>query len=453
MPEERQQGSTPEELEHLRQERDELQRRVEELETTKRSRARGVITVVLVILSVLSLAAAVPGTWTRRTVLNTDRYVETVSEIADQPEVQEYLATQITDAAFEALDVQGRLGNVLGDIQPQLAFLAAPITQAVRDVVQDKVEELLASERFETLWAEANRLAHTQILSVLEGDSEAVQVVDGDVVINTLPIVNEALKGVGSLASDIAGRPVTLPEINSEDLADQAGVQAAIEKVEEALGVTLPEGFATIEVYDADEVETVQQAMHAFDRGIVLLVILWLLTFAGAIAVSQRRRRTLLQLMVVSVVMIVLERRFAIASVDQIVASLGTDAQAAGEAAADVLLSSLLTYTWWLLLASITTIVVALVTGPYAWAVRLRQGVVDVASLGVGMVRGTEAGPAARWVAARRDLVMASAAGLFVLMLLLFDITMTWFLVLVVLLALVELAAWRTSEALSTDGG
>ena len=448
-----QQGTPDDEVERLQRERDELQRRLEKLETTKRSKGRSVLAAVLVVLSVLSLAAAVPGTWTRRTVLNTDRYVEIVSDVAAEPEVQAYLATELTNSAFEALDVQGRLGNVLGDIQPQLAFLAAPITQAVRDVVQEKVEELLASERFETLWAEANRLAHEQIVGVLRGDSEMVAIADGKVVINTLPIVNEALAGVGSLVSDIAGRDVQLPEITSESLREQDGVALAIDKLETALGVELPDDFAVIEVYDADEIEAVQEAVYAFDRGVVLLVVLWLLTLAGAIAVSQRRRRTLLQLMVGFIVVVVLERRFAIAAVDQIVDSLSPDVQAAGEATAQVMLSSLLAYTKWLLTAALVTLVIALVTGPYGWAVRLRRGVVDVASLGAGMVRGTEAGPAARWIAERRDLVMLAAAAVFVLVLLAFDLNMTWFLVLLVVLALVELAAWRTAEALATDGG
>lgn len=225
------------EVERLRRERDELVERVEALEGTKRSKIRTTLTVVLVVLSIVSLAAVVPGTWTRRTVLNTDRYVTIVSEVGQQPEVQAYLANEITNAAFEALDVQGRLGNVLGDIQPQLAFLAAPITQAVRDVVREKVEELLASERFAELWAQANRVAHEQILAVLRGDAETVGVVDGKVVINTLPLVNEALKGVGTLASDLVGRDVTLPEITPETLQDQPAVDAAITKLESALGV------------------------------------------------------------------------------------------------------------------------------------------------------------------------------------------------------------------------
>jgi len=437
-----------EEIERLRAERDEARRRIDRLEgTTKRAKGRGILTTVLLLVSVLCLAAAVPGTWTRRTVLNTDRYVEIVADVGTRPEVHAFLSTEITNSAFEALDVQGRLQDALGDIQPQLAFLAAPITQGVRDVVRDKVEELLASDRFETLWAEANRYAHAQILAVLRGDSETVQVVGGKVVLNTLPLVNEALKGVGTLAGDLVGRPVELPEITAETVPSEA-----ISKLETALVVDLPDDLGAIEIYDADELEAVQRAVRTFDRGVVLLVVLWLLSFAGAMAVSRRRRRTLLQLMTAFVVVIVLERRFAIAAVDQIVGSLGPDAQPAGRAAAEVMLSSLLAYTTWLLTAALVTLVIASLTGPYGWVVRVRRGTPDLVATGVGMVRGTEVGPAARWVATRRDLVMLTAAGVFVVALLLLEIDLTWFLALTVILALVELAVWRTAEALAPDG-
>ena len=65
------------------------------------------------------------------------------------------------------------------------------------------------------------------------------------------------------------------------------------------------------------------------------------------------------------------------------------------------------------------------------------------------MVRGTEAGPAARWVAGHRDLMMVLGGAAFALVLLMLDLSMGWFLVVVALLALYELAVWRTSAALA----
>jgi hypothetical protein len=434
------------EVEQLRRERDALKGEVDGVRSARggRSRVRTVATVVLVVVSVVAFAAAVPGAWTRRTVFDTDRYVELTSEIAAEPAVQARLAVRITDATFTALDVEARLASVLADVREELAFLAGPITEAVRERVQMRVEQLLASDAFQQLWAEANRVAHTQILAVLNGDTDTVQIEGDTVVLNTLPIVNEALKGLAGLASELAGRDVQFPEITAETVPSEA-----VTRLESALGVDLPDDLGAIEVYDADEVREVQQAVNLFDRGVVLFVLLWLVTAIAALAVSQHRRRTLLQLFTAFAVILVIERRFAIATVNGVVDGLDPEAQAAGRAIVDVLLGSLLTYTAWLLAIAFVVILVALLTGPYGWAVRLRRGVAEVGGAAVGMVRGTEAGPTARWIAPRRDLLMFGGAAIYAVILLLFDINLVWFLVLSVILAVYEIAVWRTAASLA----
>ena len=46
---------------------------------------------------------SVPAVWSARTVLNTDRYVATVEPLADDPAVQQAIATRLTDEVFAAL--------------------------------------------------------------------------------------------------------------------------------------------------------------------------------------------------------------------------------------------------------------------------------------------------------------------------------------------------------------
>lgn len=435
-----------EEVERLRRERDRLQAEVEGRHRgmSRRSRIRSGATAVAVVASVLAFAAAVPGTWTRRTVLNTDRYVALSSEIAARPAVQERLAVRITDATFEALDVEARLEVVLADVRNELAFLAGPITQAVRDRVNARVEQLIASDMFQELWTDANRVAHTEILAVLRDASETLQLVDDRVVLNTLPIVNAALEGLTGFASELVGRPVDLPEITAETVPAEA-----IRGLETALGVDLPDDLGAIGIYDAAEVDGVQRALNTADRGVVLLVILWLVALLVALAVSRRRRRTLLQLMIASAVVLALERRFAIAIVDGIVDGLDPDARAAGLAIADVLLGNLLRYTGWLLALLLSVVVLALVTGPYAWAVRLRQAVVELVAAAAGIVRGRQVSPTARWIAQRRDPLMLAGIAVSIVVLLFVDLGIVGLLVLASLLALYELAIWRSGGVLT----
>jgi ABC-type multidrug transport system fused ATPase/permease subunit len=440
-------SSNGEDVEQLRSERDRLQRELEEARAGKHRRARKIVAAALVVLTVLTLAAAVPGTWARRTSLNTDRFVATVEPLASDPAIQQYLAMKITDATFEALDVQGRLQTALSERLPRLTFLAGPITQAVHDFVQAQVQKLVATPQFQQLWVEAIRIAHEHAVALLEGESNipGVDVSGGKVTVNLLPFVNQALQQLGGLVSDLVGREVTLPEITPEMI--QSAPQEALQKIESALGVTLPSDFGTITVWDSKELAAAQQAVQSFNRLILLLVLAFVLFFALALVISPSRRRTLLQIVVAAAVVLVIERRLAIAGGHQLVGDVSSEAQGAVQAIVDAVLGSLLRYTGWLLAIALVTIVVAVATAPYGWVVRGRAAVGGAAFAAFGMVRGTQGGPAAVWIGAHRDLLLAGVAVLTLILLLWLNLSFWWALLLLVVAGLVALAVWRTAEA------
>ena len=86
-----------------------------------------------------------------------------------------------------------------------------------------------------------------------------------------------------------------------------------------ALGVTLPDDFGQVVVYQTDAVsgdgilDQAQRALVLSKRGVVLLVILALAACAGAILLAVERRRTVFRLgaaiTIVSVVLIIVARR------------------------------------------------------------------------------------------------------------------------------------------------
>jgi hypothetical protein len=431
------------EVEELRAERAALEQRIVDLEArpARRRRLASAFAAIFLILAIVLFAVAVPATWARRTLLDTDRYVDTVAPLAQDPAVQEYLARTTTEQLFAALHIEDRLSQTLQQRDPRLAFLAAPIANGVQSFVQERLQQVFASEAFATSWEEANRFAHAQLIAALQGGGDTLQVQGGKVVLNLLPLVNQGLAAMSGVVTDIIGHPVTLPTITGDEVPSQA-----ITKLETALGVDLPDNLGTIVVYDAAELEAVQRGVELASRAVVAIAVLFLLFAALAVWISRRRRRTLVQLTVAMLVILVAERRFAIAEGNTIVGKVKPENQAAARAVVDQVLAALLRYTGWLLLFSLLVLLIALVTGPYPWAVRIRGWTADLAGAAVGTVR--ERKVSVTWVAAHRDVLMLAGAAVGLLLLFLADLSLVGFLVLVIVFAIYEIVVYRTAESL-----
>ena len=430
------------ELERVRAEREDLEARVESLEAKpqKRQRTRRILTPILVALSILVFTITVPAAWGARTVLNTDRYVATVAPLADDPAVQASIATKLTDQVFSALNVQGTLSDALGELGERATLLAGPLTIAVKGFVRDQVEKVVASEAFKTFWVEANRFVHTQVLAILRGETVIVTAREGKVLLNLLPLVNLALGSIEAVASDLVGRDVTLPEISESDVPS-----AAIAKLEQALGIDLPEDYGQIVVYDSHDLETLQQLLYTFERLLVLLLLLIPILAAASLLVSTRRRRTLIQLTVGAAIGLVIVRRIAIISRDQLFDRVDTQRFPSVRVLTNELMASLFRYTAILLAIVLLTALVALITGPYPWAVTVRRWVRDGAR-GVAAAFTGERPPdteRTRWIRDHRDVLMLGGAILALLLLLLFDLSLWGFVIAGIVIALYEIALVR----------
>jgi hypothetical protein len=433
--------------ETLREERDALERRVEKLEARpeRRRKTRVVITAILVVLAVLCFTVAVPGLWARRTVFNTEHYVQTVAPLASDPAVQEYLARTITEEVFTALDVEDRLRATLQQRDARLAFLAGPIADGVRGVVQSQLQKIFASDAFQQTWASLNRTVQAQIVAVLANKSSSFQIVDNAVVLNVLPLINEGLQSISGTISDLVGHQITLPTITGDEIPS-----AALQQLQSALGVTLPSDFGSIVVYRSDSISAVQDIVNLAQRAVIWLAIVFLLLSAIALWVSPRRRRTLLQLATALLVLLIVERRLAIWESNSFIAKVIPENQAAAQAVVDRVLGSLLWYTAWFLAAAVIILLVALLTGPYPWAVRLRGWTVDVWRAGVTAVRGHESSETVTWVAAHRDPLMVGGAVVAALLLFFGNLSLWWFLLFAIVIGAYELIVYRVAERANT---
>ena len=183
---------------------------------------------MLVVLFAILLPVTILATWVHRTVANTDAYVATVGPIAASPQVQAAVSAEITNEIYAALNPQQAIASALA---PKAAKLAGPLSAGGKGYIQDAVNKVLASPKSQQLWASANRFADAQLISALQGNSKALQTTNGHVVLNLVPLLNAALKGVQAEASGLVGKNVTLPAITTSTIpaADCQKIAAAIE--------------------------------------------------------------------------------------------------------------------------------------------------------------------------------------------------------------------------------
>ena len=435
-------GVGTEDVEALRQERDQLRGEVDKLEARpeRRRRMRRISAPILALVTVLIFAAAVPATWAHREFLNTDRYVAIVGPLAGNPDVQQALARELTNEVFTALPIQQ---NIASALPPKASFLAVPLTSAIKTFVHNQVLKVVQSKAFQTFWVQANRFVHAQVLAILNGQgTQTLSIKNGKVLLNLLPLVNLALKQIQTIASGLLPANVTIPTITVNEVPQQA-----VEKLNAALGTNLPPNFGAIAVYDATNLEAVQKAVRAFDRVVILLLILLPILIAVTLWVSVRRRRTLIELMTGFALVLVLERRLALAALGDVVNKARPENRAAVRALTDQISHTLLVFTGWLLVVSLVVLVIALVTGPYRWAVAMRRWVTD---LGRGIVDSASSpkvtsSAAVIWIRAHRDLLMLAGAAVAIVVLFAVNLSFWSFFWIALVVALYELAIFRLS--------
>ena len=206
-----------------------------------------------------------------------------------------------------------------------------------------------------------------------------------------------------------------------------------------------------IPLFSAAKFHQAQRAVRAFDRATILLLILTPLIVIAALALSRRRRRTLLQLVVGAMLVMVILRRTVMWMQKDLMNTGRPENKDARSVIVQGLLHGFFTASVWVLAIAVAVIVVALLTGPYGWAVKLRGWVRSGAVATVGLFRsGAEHDAAAAWVRGHLDLLRIGGGLLALLLILVLDVSFVWLLVILALLAAYEFWLYRVGAATRT---
>ena len=90
-------------------------------------------------LAALLTTPAAVAYWGQRTLNDAERYVDTVGPLVNSPEVQDVIATKVTDAIQKQVDIEAILNDVFAGVitdAPRLQRLVGPLSAAVNGLIE-----------------------------------------------------------------------------------------------------------------------------------------------------------------------------------------------------------------------------------------------------------------------------------------------------------------------------
>ena len=247
----------------------------------RRPRARSLLAGLLLVLGSISVVLSGVTVWAHQVLLNSDRYATMVATVSSEPAVVDAISAKVATGVVTAIDVQGRLEEVLPGAA---AIVAAPIAAQIEQTLEEVIGNVLVSPQFQTVWVDANRALHERVVAFLRGDTTVLQTRDGIVYLDVYPLVDAVLRQLQQ--TGIIPADAELPEASGFTLGT-----AGRALLERTLGITLPEDFAAIPLFEAAGLEKAQGIVQAFDIITIGSVVLTIVLMLGAIYLARRRRR------------------------------------------------------------------------------------------------------------------------------------------------------------------
>jgi hypothetical protein len=299
---------------------------------------------LVVLATLLAVVAALAG-YLRYQALDEDTFEDTVEELIANDRIRDQLGESVVEELFANVDVTAELEERLPEDQQALA---APLAGGLREFADRTVQRLLDRPRGQQLLQDALVTSHEQLLAVLDDESTTLTTEEGAVILNLQPLVIQVGERVA-----IVGR----------------------------LAERLPADTGRIEIMEADELETAQEATQLFDT---IGTWIWLLPVALAVAaiwLARGARRQMLRAVAIGAIiaglLILLLRRVAGSIVVDELANSTTIEEAAADAW-DILTSLLADGAWTLIGIGVVALIGVWLAAPRPSAATVRGWIAPV---------------------------------------------------------------------------
>jgi len=322
------------------------------------NRARRVVAVTLAAAFAVLLPASITSAWMRGTILSTSGYVAAITPATASPAVRAAVQDAVTsqvDAAFS------RAGTAL---PPSARALADLLGTRLVALARNGVSQLMASQAFQRWWADANRLVHSQLISVLNGDSALVTATGGEVVLNLLPLVNDVLHTVSGQLSAMTGRAVSLPPVTTTPAATCHAITG-----------TASSACTQVPLFPAAALTGPRHVYRLVVTTLSLVLVLTPLVFAGALAASPRRRRTLLQMTTGGTLTVLAVMSAVSWGQSSLIDQAAPRYQAVTGVFVHALTAGFFTMCTWCVAGGFAITAIALLSAPYRWTAAIRAAI------------------------------------------------------------------------------
>lgn len=148
---------------------------------------RWVGTAVLLVLALLLGVMSILAVFARNQVLNTDRFVSTMSPLASDPVIQDAVAKRLTTEVLARVDLTELATEASTWLQkqgapPAVNALVTPAVNGVESFISDEISKIVHSDQFQTVWDSALRAGHQAMVNILTGSKVGPVSTSGDTI-------------------------------------------------------------------------------------------------------------------------------------------------------------------------------------------------------------------------------------------------------------------------------
>jgi hypothetical protein len=304
---------------------------------------RRIATWVLVVLFALLLPLSLTSTWAVRTVVDTNRYVDTLQPLAQDPVVTNYVADRATTLLFEQLNVQQQVQDILPSAA---APLAAPLTNQLKTYANVEMRKVVSSPWFADFWRKENTYTHATALSLLTGKTPPSPSTARNLVVALSPALIQAIDALDARGVTVFN-PIKAQLENNRDL--------------------------TLQLFSSKQIKAVQGYLNLAIELKSLLIILTIVVGVGAVAVATNRRRGAIRVLGAGIISVLVLLAGLTVGRSFFINAVQPDAQTFATHLWDLMVRFLRRLLIWSLVVLVVADLAVWITGPSTWAVAFRR--------------------------------------------------------------------------------